>query len=334
MTFNNVIAASVRRLCSPEAFIVRMELASRGLKGGAECRPSQGTLARDALLSRNTVRRVLDELAAAGEIVKCGKYELGIGVWHIRFLDDPVPPYIHGRMVLRAFQHRLKPLPRALLISIAARADKEGRTNGRCPSSADLQRWFQISVNTVGRGLRTLVEAGLLKRTQRAGGRTFDAAQYDVTFGETAAAWEPGVVTKNRIAAATWSPNLHRGGHRICTGVVTKSEHNHCPSITDHYPQMARLARARAANGDQFNRASDSAQSDYEDNGTSNNAQMRVPSSLPMPVRAANDDAPDIEEADYSAEAARQIEALGFNPELLHLQALQRRYRGICRTAA
>ena len=217
LTYEALVAAAVRRGCSPAEFIVRLELASRGDERGANCRPSGATLARDGMMAVKTVRAALNTQRAKGGIDHQGRDALGIDVWRVR-LPDEVPDYIHGRMVMRAFQHRLKPLPRAVLVVIAASADKAGHTNGFCPSMDDLCGWFGMSEDAIGRALKLLIQLGLIRLVKRAGGAAGDAAQYDVTMGPTAMAWTPlpRAVAERPANDTDWSAKMPGGGPQFC----------------------------------------------------------------------------------------------------------------------
>lgn len=244
MTFRNVVAASVRRNRSPSEFITLLELVARGQRDGRECRPSQVTLARDGRMTRPAVRRALAALVASGAIISEGGGERGVAVWRAQ-LPDTIPQYVNHRMVLRAFQHsRLKPVQRAVLIAIASAADDNGRTNGHCPMSEDLQGWFHISADTVGRTLKTLVRLGLLSQVRRAGGGAFDSAQYDVTFCDAAMIWVPGAGLAHDNVLPMCSANPTGCAPQIRPRVIRKSDHNHSQRITVSHHGQARDLRA------------------------------------------------------------------------------------------
>ncbi len=149
-------------------------------------------------MSLKIVRRALRDLYARGAIVRVGRDSQGIDIWKVH-LPAQVPEYLHGRMLLRAYQYRLKPLPRSILIVFAASADAEGRTNGHCPSMGDLTSWFQASADAVKRALKGLVGLGLICRVKRAGGAARDTAQYDVTMDAEAISWIPGAAVKSGV---------------------------------------------------------------------------------------------------------------------------------------
>ncbi len=219
MTFRAVVAASVRRHCTTAEFIVRMELAAHGDDQGAGCRPSEVTLARDSAMNRRVARAALAALRARGEITPQGRDGRGIQVWCVNLPAD-IPAHIHHRAVLRAFQHHIKPLPRAILIAIAACTDGAGKTNGFGPSMEDLCAWFCASDDAVGRALKHLAKIGLIRLVKRAGGARGDAARYDLTFGPEAMAWVPGgsdSAARHADGDPDWSAKMHRGGPQKCT---------------------------------------------------------------------------------------------------------------------
>jgi hypothetical protein len=188
--FSNVVAMAAMNGCKPVDFIVISELVSRGQPGGYECWPANGTLERDAWLARSTVREALRRQLAAGTTLSRGMSARGTHVWNVKL--PKAPDRHHGRMVLRAFQHRLKPLPRALLIKLAALADKDGYINWSTPVAADLAAWLDVDVDTIWRGLRRLLQLGLITQTNRGrAGRWFQ-----VTMGAEAMAWVPGQRTE------------------------------------------------------------------------------------------------------------------------------------------
>lgn len=238
MTFAAVVAAAVRRGCSAEEFIVRMELAAHGDGRGENCRPAQATIARHGAMSLKIVRRALRDLYARGAIVRVGRDSQGIDIWKVH-LPAQVPEYLHGRMLLRAYQYRLKPLPRSILIVFAASADAEGRTNGHCPSMGDLTSWFQASADAVKRALKGLVGLGLICRVKRAGGAARDTAQYDVTMDAEAISWIPGAAVKSGVQKR---PRV--GCEKQPRGGVQKRPTTTDPSYHGPSPRTGRAERA------------------------------------------------------------------------------------------
>jgi hypothetical protein len=189
-TFSNVVALAAMNGCKPVDFIVISELVSCGQPGGYECWPANGTLERDAWLGRNTVREALRRQLAAGTTLSRGMSAPGTHVWNVKL--PKAPDRHHGRMVLHAFQHRLKPLSRAHLITLEALADKDGYINWSTPVAADLAAWLDVDVDTIWRGLRCLLQLGPITQTNRGrAGRWFQ-----VTMGAEAMAWVPGQRTE------------------------------------------------------------------------------------------------------------------------------------------
>jgi hypothetical protein len=172
--------------CKPADFIVLYELVARGQPGGDECWPADGTLEQDAWLARNTVRDVQRRQLAAGTIMSRGMSARGTHVWKVKL--PKAPDHHHGRMVLREFQHRLKPVPWALLIKLEALADQEGNINWSTPWAAAWAAWVDVDVDTILRGQRRLLDLGLINETsRRCAGRWFR-----VTMHAEAMAWIPG----------------------------------------------------------------------------------------------------------------------------------------------
>lgn len=190
MTWDTVIAVASDRMCRPIDFILRLELAAFGDRKAESCRPSCGTLARNCLVSENTIRATAKRLKERGRIRETGTDQRGIAIYKV-VLPAEVAKTLNRLMILRAFQHHLPPVERSILICIAGYADNQGRTLGHCPGTEDLSTWLQVTRKTIAIGLKALVDLGLICLVAAATGRPGECDQYDLTFSAEAMAWTP-----------------------------------------------------------------------------------------------------------------------------------------------